>query len=183
MELFRGYGYAPNTKGSLAKFLSEYFLHNDIVLLCLGTDKLVGDCLAPLVAEKLRQNEFPFYIYGGLNAPITAQNAQFAYDFIRTIHPTSKIILVDSMATTKQANLGDLVVTKEYLGAFRNLEIYPDLCIYGVTSLLHNNLLNCARLRNVEFLANLICNSILYAYEMKKSILQDKKSNFSTFSH
>ncbi len=183
MEIFRGYSYAPNTKVCLSKILSKILEQNDIVLLCLGTDKLVGDCLAPLIAEKLRQNNFPFYIYGGLNAPITTQNAQFASEFIRAIHPTSKIVLIDSMTTTNQANLGDIVITNQHHSAFNNLKINADLCVYGITSLLYNNLLNCAKLRNVVFLANLICDSFFDAFKLKNSTLRDKNSIFSTFSH
>ncbi len=160
MELFRSYVYANSTQARLQDFLQNYFEGKKPIFLCLGTDKLVGDCLAPLIAEKLRILKLPYYIYGGLDAPITAQNASFAYEFIRTVHPTSTLILIDSMATKTQSNLGDIVITEKYFGAFHDIQIKPDLCIYGVTSLLYNNLLNCARLANVERIANTVATAI-----------------------
>lgn len=166
MELFRSYVYANNTLMRLQSFLIDYLKGKKPVFLCLGTDKLVGDCLAPLCATKLRKLNLPYYIYGGLEAPITSQNATFAYEFIRTIHSTSTIILIDSMATRSQANLGDIVITNNYISAINTINIKPDLCIYGVTSLLHNNLLNCARLNNVEKIADTMSTAISNALSM-----------------
>lgn len=160
MELFRGYAYSPRAFEGLKNVLIENLRGRPPVFLCVGSDKLVSDCLAPIVAENLRQNDCPFYIYGGLNAPITATNCEFAHDFIRAVHPTSRLILIDSMATRSQARLGDIVVSREYYGAVNNLALHPDLCIYGVTSLLHGKMLDCARLRNVLFTANIIANAI-----------------------
>ena len=60
-------------------------------------------------------------------------------------------------------SLGDIVVSREYYGAINKLNIKPDLCIYGVNSLLRNNLLNCARLRNVLHTAQVISNAIYSA--------------------
>ena len=160
MELFRGYVYAPQTEMRLKIFLKNEFGNKNPVFLCLGTDRIVGDCLAPLTAEYLRKKEIPYYIYGGLNSPITAKNCEFACDFIRTMHPTSILVLIDSMATRSQANLGDIVITNEYYGAINLLNITPDLCVYGVTSLLKGSMLNCARLRNVEYIAQILSQSI-----------------------
>ena len=165
MELCRGYVFAPRSRERLKECLVENIGTAQIVILCLGTDKLVGDCLAPLVAENLRKNDFPCYIYGGLHAPITAQNCEFAFDFVRTVHKDAKIILSDSMATKEQARLGDIVVSQEYFGAINSLNIKPDLCIYGVTSLLKNGMLNCARLFIVEQISALISGALLDFYK------------------
>ncbi len=160
MEIFRGYAFSTRTVDALSNALKNEFLDKQPVFLCLGTDRIVGDCLAPLTADIMRQRKLPFYIYGGLNAPITAKNCEFACDFIRVMHPNSLLVLIDSMATRTQANLGDIVVNNDYFGAINALKIQPDLCIYGVVSMLKNNLLNCARLRNVEYIARVISNAI-----------------------
>lgn len=36
-------------------YLNKKF--EDLVLLCIGTDKITGDCLGPLVGSKLKQRE------------------------------------------------------------------------------------------------------------------------------
>ncbi|MBQ7977241.1 MAG: DUF1256 domain-containing protein [Clostridia bacterium] len=168
MELFRGYAFSNVTCSRLSEFLGEYLANKKPVFLCLGTDKVVGDCMAPLVADFLRQQELPYYIYGGLSAPITAQNCEFAFEFTRSVHTDSDIILIDSMATREQARLGDIVVSEEYYGAINSLKIKPDLCIYGVTSILKNGLLNSARLYNVEKTAKIIAKSIKNAINLHK---------------
>ena len=165
MELFRCYAFSPRACDDLSRVLRSE-IGRTPVFLCVGSDKIVGDSLAPVVAENLRRFNLPYYIYGGLNAPITAQNCEFAYEFIRAMHPTSMIVLIDSMATYEQARLGDIVVSREYYGAINKLNIKPDLCIYGVNSLLRNNLLNCARLRNVLHTAQVISNAIYSATQI-----------------
>ncbi len=163
MELFRGYAFSPRAFEGLRKVLTECLGDKPPVFLCIGSDKIVGDSLAPIVAENLRRNDCPYYIYGGLNAPITATNCEFAYSFIRAVHQTSQIVLLDSMATRSQARLGDIVVSREYYGAVNDVKLMPDLCIYGVTSLLNGKMLDCARLRNVLYTANIISGAILSA--------------------
>ena len=39
-------------------YLNKKF--EDLVLLCIGTDKITGDCLGPLVGSKLKQRKFPY---------------------------------------------------------------------------------------------------------------------------
>lgn len=164
MELFRGYAFAASTLTRLKECLIENLGTKKVVFLCLGTDKIVGDCLAPIVAEKLRKNDLPCYIYGGLCAPITAKNCEFAFEFVRSVHSDSKVVLIDSMATREQARLGEIVVSQEYFGAINSLNIKPDLCIYGVTSLLKNKLLDCARMYLVEQISDSITEAILDFY-------------------
>ena len=46
-------------------YLNKKF--EDLVLLCIGTDKITGDCLGPLVGSKLKQRKFPYPLYGTKN--------------------------------------------------------------------------------------------------------------------
>lgn len=47
---------------------------NDIVFLCIGSDRYVGDSLGPLVGTMLIENEVPFHVYGTLEEPVHAFN-------------------------------------------------------------------------------------------------------------
>src|SRR5690242_19028206 len=55
-----------------------------IIFLCIGTDRSTGDCLGPLVGEKLkfmiRENIF---VYGNLEQPIHAKNLCETLDDIK----------------------------------------------------------------------------------------------------
>ena len=48
--------------------------YEDLVLLCIGTDKITGDCLGPLVGSKLMQQNFPHPLYGTLEKPLHDRN-------------------------------------------------------------------------------------------------------------
>ena len=49
--------------------------YEDLVLLCIGTDKITGDCLGPLVGSKLMQQNFPHPLYGTLEKPLPYNSA------------------------------------------------------------------------------------------------------------
>ncbi|MFJ8237933.1 spore protease YyaC [Ureibacillus sp. NPDC094379] len=47
---------------------------NEIVFLCIGSDRYVGDSLGPLVGTMLQENQVPYRVYGTLKEPIHAFN-------------------------------------------------------------------------------------------------------------
>lgn len=51
--------------------------NHPLVLLCIGTDRSTGDCLGPLVGNKLiLENQNIFHIYGTLEHPVHASNLE-----------------------------------------------------------------------------------------------------------
>ena len=46
----------------------------DIVFLCIGSDRYVGDSLGPLVGSMLKDSKTPYLVYGTLEEPIHAFN-------------------------------------------------------------------------------------------------------------
>lgn len=60
----------------LAKFLNRNIPYNqDIVLICIGTDRSTGDCLGPLVGTFLKRALVKhLHIYGTLENPVHAKN-------------------------------------------------------------------------------------------------------------
>ena len=50
------------------------FIKDNTAIVCIGTDKCIGDCLGPLVATILEENLFPLPIYGTISNPIHALN-------------------------------------------------------------------------------------------------------------
>ena len=67
------------------------------IFLCVGSDKFVMDSLAPIVAEKLK-NEYniPAIVYGGLGYNINRTNIQEAVNYISVMHENSSIVLIDA---------------------------------------------------------------------------------------
>ncbi|UOK59079.1 spore protease YyaC [Bacillus sp. OVS6] len=59
--------------------LNEIFQHaerenQEIVFLCIGSDRYVGDSLGPLVGTMLLEHEIPYRVYGTLEEPVHAFN-------------------------------------------------------------------------------------------------------------
>ena len=67
------------------------------VVLCIGTDMVIGDALGPIVGELLvRRYNVPTFVYGTLSLPVTALTLPAVIDFIRSRHVGQKVIAVDS---------------------------------------------------------------------------------------
>ena len=69
----------PGSAGELADCLSghlrERVTDEDIILVCIGTDRSTGDSLGPLTGSKLLEKNLEhFYIYGTLQHPVHAVN-------------------------------------------------------------------------------------------------------------
>lgn len=66
------------------------------VFLCIGTDRATGDCLGPLLGDKLRTLALPFPIYGTLEHPVHARNLVSTVQLIEDSYPDPFIIAVDA---------------------------------------------------------------------------------------
>lgn len=104
-----------NLSYALALEIKNYITENTVIV-CIGTDKCIGDCLGPLVGSILTERFYPIPIYGTLSSPIHALNIEKRLAEIYAVHPNASIIGVD-------ACLGD----KEDIGQIRirNYAIHP----------------------------------------------------------
>ncbi|WP_300385584.1 spore protease YyaC [Clostridium sp.] len=84
----------------LSKYLKEHLNKNPIIV-CIGTDKCIGDCLGPLVGTFLKEKNFNLPVYGTIKHPIHALNLKDKLEEIQITHPRSYVIGID-------ACLGDL---------------------------------------------------------------------------
>ncbi|MCM3690727.1 spore protease YyaC [Neobacillus niacini] len=60
---------------------------NEIVFLCVGSDRSTGDSLGPMVGTMLKEKNIPFPVYGTLEQPVHALNIK---KVIKEIHKTYK---------------------------------------------------------------------------------------------
>ena len=84
-----------NSYYNIATKLEEY-IEEDTIIICIGTDKCIGDCLGPLVGTILLESNFNLPVYGTLESPIHALNIKEKLSYITKLHPNSKIIGVDA---------------------------------------------------------------------------------------
>ena len=92
----------------LANEIKEYINANSIIV-CIGTDKCIGDCLGPLVGTILKEDNFPLPVYGTLSEPIHALNIDERLNEIKKLHPNAHIIGIDACLGNEE-DIGDIRV-------------------------------------------------------------------------
>lgn len=69
----------------------------DAVFLCIGSDRVTGDCLGPLCGHLLKKRyDVPAFVYGGLDCPVNALNVRETADFVAARHPGAPVVVIDS---------------------------------------------------------------------------------------
>ncbi|SHJ24208.1 putative sporulation protein YyaC [Clostridium cavendishii DSM 21758] len=80
----------------LGKFIKEIININEkVIIVCIGTDKYICDCLGPLVGSLLVDSKIPLNVYGVLNNPIHSINFEETTKEIINLYPDYKIIAID----------------------------------------------------------------------------------------
>ena len=138
----------------------------DLVLLCIGTDKITGDCLGPLVGSKLKQRNFPYPLYGTLEKPLHAGNLTDQLPEISTAHPNACILAIDAAVGTPN-HIGLVSLSCQPLfpgkGVSRRLAPIGNISITGIInecSASSEMLLPYTSLYLVDKLAEYICEGI-----------------------
>lgn len=145
-------------------------IHHPILILCIGSDRVTGDCLGPLTGQLLISRPIPnVTVYGTLNAPVHACNLEETLTEIQRVQPKPYIIAVDAALGSKKhlgyASISDGAL---YPGAavHKNLPPVGDLHITGIVNLLQSPeylSLQNTRLSNVLSLSDNIARGILIA--------------------
>ncbi len=92
----------PQASSGISYFLEKYFQNSLPVIVCVGTDSVVGDSLGPMVGTILKERKIPCFIYGCLNKPITAKEVNYISEFLPKAHPYSKFLIIDAAVGQKE---------------------------------------------------------------------------------
>lgn len=157
-------GQAPKTQQHIENLFSIAFARKlDVVFVCVGTSKIVGDCFGPTVGDKIAQENLPVWIYGTTKSNVCAHNLQATLKVVNLVHPNSIVVVLDAMATHDATSLGNLVLSNTYAGFNKQVFANADLFLYATTTYLgHNNL--HAKLEIVNKLASVVKNTIKQAF-------------------
>lgn len=75
----------------------------EVVVLCIGSDKISGDSLGPLVGSYLREEfKLPYPVYGTEGYSVNGVNLDSYADMVRCRHKQSTVIAVDAAIGTKK---------------------------------------------------------------------------------
>lgn len=156
---------------TINNYLRTYFKNNkkldDIIIIGIGTDKCIGDCLGPLVGTILKRKNFNFSVYGTLKRPLHALNLKDRLRTINAKHPNAFIIAVDA-CLGEDENIGTVQIRNGPIdpgkGVGKNLPSVGDLSIIGIVDKLSNNsgsTLHNIRLSFVLEMAEIIAEGIM----------------------
>lgn len=153
---------------ALSKSLAP-FCNLNTVIVCIGTDKCIGDCLGPLIGTLLKKNNFPLPIYGTLSSPIHALNIEEKIKTIKKRHPHSFIIAVDACLGDSD-KIGDIEIRIGPIypgkGIGKKLPPVGDLSIVGIVDSTDNDTsfsLHNIRLSFVMEMAEVISEGLMKA--------------------
>lgn len=85
----------------------KQILNDDFIIVCIGTDKFIGDCLGPMVGTILNNLKINIPIYGTIKNPIHALNLESSMYEIYKNHPTSPILAIDA-CLTDDSSIGEI---------------------------------------------------------------------------
>ncbi|WP_061313804.1 spore protease YyaC [Clostridium botulinum] len=150
------------------------YLNNETIIVCIGTDKCIGDCLGPLVGSILKDSSFGLPVYGTLSSPIHALNIDDRLEEIYEKHPNSTIIGVDACLGNKDS-IGE-IHTRDYAihpgkGVGKELPEVGIASIIGIVDTVNNSEVFSSysiRLSLVMDMAKLISKALIDAYNQKK---------------
>lgn len=165
-----------NSPQEIASFLNRCILHypgkwSELVFLCIGSDRVTGDCLGPYVGYRLSQYQIPgIFVYGTLNQPVHAVNLSHITDSIASAHPSALVIAIDASLGEKR-HLGYVSIGNGslYPGAAVQKDLPPvgDIYITGIVNIagiLEYLTLQTTRLSTVITLADTITQGILGSF-------------------
>ena len=137
------------------------------VVLCIGTNKLLDDCLGPMVGSLLKKMGYKGFVYGTLDAPISSLNLSEALAFLKATHKGKKLLIVDASTTSHLERIGKIVLAKNYQPFNKilwNLNVEADYFLFGVCSLHKKNFktICCAKMGIIHKLCKTICAGLMF---------------------
>ncbi|MDR7001904.1 spore protease YyaC [Neobacillus niacini] len=149
---------------------SSGYNNEDIVFLCIGSDRSVGDSLGPLVGTMLNEHLVPYGVYGTLEKPVHAFNLKDTLKEINKKFKRPLIICVDA-SLGDQTQVGRVLFNEGPLfpgSALKKvLPVVGDYHIVGIVNYLDpmpsTQFLNDTRLYTVMNLAKTIVKIITQA--------------------
>ena len=143
------------------------------VILCLGSDRVLGDCVGPMVGEMLtRKYSVPTYVYGTLTNNITTNNIKSTIEFIKSNHKDRSVLVVDC-GVGGIDKIGQIRVCKGAVRCACFNEMIGDRQIIAYTSHLgatEKCFLRTTRIQTVTYMATKIAKSINDAINIVSNI-------------
>ena len=146
-------------------------INDSTIIVCIGTDRCIADCLGPLVGHILKERNFPLLVLGCLDDPIHALNLEAKLNNINILYKNRTIIGIDA-CLGETNDIGKIFVRNSPIspgrGIGRQLPHVGDISILGVVDNSHETEPLSARNIRLGFIMNMaktIARSIELAYK------------------
>lgn len=164
---------------SIANFIKDYINENTVIV-CIGSDRCIGDSLGPLVGTLLKESLFPLPIFGTVSSPIHALNINKELKSILSIHKSTNIIGIDACLGDKD-NIGEIQA--------RNFSVHPgkgvgkllpevgSASIIGIVDASDGSELFTNRNIRLDLILSMsktICHSLMHGYYLSTKLNSDK---------
>lgn len=157
----------------LALYNQPLVTPEEILVLCIGTDRSTGDSLGPLIGSTLGRSAPPFPVLGCLDHPIHAANLAQTLERIQQNPPKWTVAIDASLGNldgvgTVNIGAGSL---QPGAGVNKHLPLVGDAYITGVVNVggfMEYFVLQNTRLSLVVKMAEVICSSLLAAFSEQK---------------
>jgi len=141
---------------------------NKHVFICIGTNKIMGDCLGPIVGTYLK-SKFKDRLYGDIYNPIDYNSIHSILNLLEPKNEKCTRILVDSALGE---NVGDIVINSGGInigeGILKGKQIVADINIKGIVGKNYKSIKkNMNQLGKINFnQINQMANYIVRAIEV-----------------
>ncbi|HIS25520.1 MAG TPA: spore protease YyaC [Candidatus Pullilachnospira intestinigallinarum] len=143
----------------------------EIIVLCIGSDRITGDSLGPLIGHQLSKYRWKnIRVYGTLDYPVHALNLEATLDKIKRRHPAALLIAVDASLGSKK-HVGFITVGCGSLcpgaGVHKALPSVGDIFITGILNVsgtFEHFLLQTTRLSFVVQMAETISEGLIQTF-------------------
>ena len=155
-----------------------YKYYTNIIFLCVGTNKIMGDAIGPVVGDNLKYIENDFIkVYGTTKNTLNFSNAQYIIENIYERYQKPFLITIDAALGNKK-NVEKIFIGNGIIKLGNALEkricFYSDItikCVVG--SICNNKVKNIQELENVNFgcifnMASIVSNGIINVLKNSK---------------
>ena len=138
----------------------------NLVFLCIGTTKIIGDSIGPKVGDRLKEQGINAFVYGNSERQVTAINVDDYAKMITQRHKDDVVVVIDS-ALGKLKDIGSIKVTRNGIkpgGAFdKNKERVGDIGILAVVGDADGNRMQELKDRDESFIGHLVDKVVEFA--------------------
>lgn len=157
----------------ISNFLKDH-ISNKTIIVCIGTDKCIGDCLGPMVGTLLKEKFFPLKVFGTLDSPIHALNLDKKITEILKQYPDHHILAIDACLGDPKS-IGEIHTRNEPIhpgkGVGKTLRSVGDASIIAIVDSSENIDMFTSRPIRLSFIIDMskvIVDSLLHAYYLSQ---------------